>query len=226
MTILKRSLKPLVFAACLLPAARLALGAFGLAGISLGADPVAALLHGCGHWTLNFLFVTLCMTPLRDWTGSIYWLRLRRMFGLFAFFYALLHLSVYVFLDQNGGHGSLWRDVLKRPYITIGMLALVLLVPLAATSQARAMRLLGRHWTRLHRLIYLIAILGVCHFWWQVKSDIRQPLLYALFLSVLLGYRLWKRRAASVRLSAASPARSDATSAAISRWFPSRCRDR
>ncbi len=195
-------LKPAVFLACLWPAARLGLGAAQLSGlgrmlpaVSLGADPVAMLLHTCGRWALNFLLITLCMTPLRNLTGALLWLRLRRMLGLFAFFYALLHLTVYLFIDQGGDWHALWRDIVKRPYITIGMTALLLLVPLAATSTARAQRRLRRGWTRLHSLIYPIAVLGVWHFWWQVKKDIREPLLYACGLALLLGYRLWHRRA-------------------------------
>jgi sulfoxide reductase heme-binding subunit YedZ len=203
-------LKPLVFLACLWPALHMAAGAFGLLGVSLGADPVAALLHGCGRWTLNFLLITLCMTPLRDLLHSVFWLRFRRMFGLFAFFYAVLHFTVYLVLDQNGKLGALWEDVTKRPYITIGMLALLLLVPLAATSTARAMRRMGRRWTQLHRLVYVIALLGAWHFWWQVKKDISQPLLYAGGLAVLLGYRLWKqRRHLRARFSASRLAASD-----------------
>ncbi len=188
-------LKPLVFAACLLPALRLGLGAFGIAGISLGPDPVAKMLHTCGNWTLNFVMITLCMTPLRDLTRWLVWLRFRRMLGLFAFFYVLLHFSVYLLLDQAGKIGALWADIVKRPYITIGMLALLMLVPLAATSTARLQRRLGRNWLRLHRLIYAVAILGVWHYWWQVKKDIREPALYASGLAILLGYRIWKNRA-------------------------------
>ncbi|MDP9011446.1 MAG: sulfoxide reductase heme-binding subunit YedZ [Pseudomonadota bacterium] len=204
-------LKPLVFIACLLPALRLTAGAFGIAGISLGADPVAAMLHTCGRWTLNFLMITLCMTPLRDLTHSVFWLRFRRLFGLFAFFYVLLHFSVYLLLDQAGKLGALWQDIVKRPYITIGMLGLLSLIPLAATSTAKAQRRLGRRWTRLHRLIYVVAFLGVWHFWWQVKKDIREPLLYAAGLTLLLGYRLWKQRGRLLpRLSAARVARTDA----------------
>jgi len=205
-------LKPAVFVACLLPALHLAAGAFGVFGASLGADPVAALLHGCGRWSLNFLLITLCMTPLRDLTRWTVWLRLRRMLGLFAFFYVLLHFCVYLILDQNGRLSALWEDIAKRPYITIGMLALLLLVPLAATSTQAAMRRLKKRWTQLHRLIYPIALLGVWHFWWQVKKDIREPLLYAAGLSLLLGYRLWKQRGAVfARLSDARLARSDAS---------------
>jgi sulfoxide reductase heme-binding subunit YedZ len=208
-------LKPIVFLACLIPALRLGLGvlnATGLThvpGISLGADPVKVMLHTCGRWTLNFLTITLCMTPLRDLTHSVFWLRFRRMFGLFAFFYVLLHFSVYLLLDQSGKLGALWEDIAKRPYITIGMLGLLLLIPLAATSTAKAQRRLRRRWTQLHRLIYVIAILGVWHFWWQVKKDIREPLLYACGLTLLLGYRLWKHRHSLPRVSAAPIARTD-----------------
>jgi sulfoxide reductase heme-binding subunit YedZ len=193
-------LKPLVFLACLLPALHLALGALNATGVphlgsmSLGADPVKVMLHTCGRWTLNFLMITLCMRPLKELTHAVFWLRFRRMFGLFAFFYVLLHLSVYLLLDQSGNLGALWQDIVKRPYITIGMLGLLLMIPLAVTSTARAQRRLGRRWTRLHRLIYVIAILGVWHFWWQVKKDIREPLLYVGGLAILLGYRVWRHR--------------------------------
>jgi sulfoxide reductase heme-binding subunit YedZ len=204
--------KPLVFVACLAPAAHLALGAFGVAGVSLGADPVAVMLHTCGKWTLNFLFITLSMTPLRDLTHSVLWLRLRRLFGLFAFFYVLLHFAVYLLLDQAGKLGALWEDIVKRPYITIGMLGLLMLIPLAATSTAKAQRRLGRRWITLHRLIYAIAILGVWHYWWQVKKDIQGPLLYAGGLALLLGYRLWKqRRSLAYRLNVARVAGPDAS---------------
>jgi sulfoxide reductase heme-binding subunit YedZ len=209
-------LKPLVFVLCLLPALRLGVGALNavevmnIGGISLGADPVKVLLHTCGRWTLNFLMITLCMTPLRDLTRSVFWLRFRRMFGLFALFYAALHFSIYLLLDQNGRLSDLWQDIVKRPYITIGMLALLCLIPLGITSTAKAQRRLGRDWTRLHRLVYVIAILGVWHFWWQVKKDIREPLLYACGLTLLLGYRLWKERRSLARLSVARLARSDA----------------
>jgi sulfoxide reductase heme-binding subunit YedZ len=170
------------------------------------------MLHTCGKWTLNFLMITLCMTPLRELTHSVQWLRFRRMFGLFAFFYALLHFTVYLVLDQAGNVGALWQDIVKRPYITIGMLALLMLIPLALTSTARAQRRLGRRWLRLHRLIYAIAILGVWHYWWQVKKDIREPLLYAAGLTLLLGFRIWKRRkSVAGRINVARVARTDAS---------------
>ncbi len=202
------ALKPLVFLACLIPAAHLALGALNTAGVSnfgnvsLGADPVNLLLHTCGRWALNFLMITLCMTPLRDLTHSVFWLRFRRMFGLFVVFYVLLHFTIYLTLDQEGNLRALGQDVVKRPYITIGMIGLLLLIPLAITSTAKAQRRLGRRWTRLHRLVYVIAALGVWHFWWQVKKDIREPLLYACGLSLLLGYRVWKQRKALSRFRA------------------------
>jgi sulfoxide reductase heme-binding subunit YedZ len=190
--------KPLVFAACLAPALYLALGAFGVLGLSLGADPVKYMLHACGLWALRFLFITLLMTPLRDVTHSVFWLRFRRMLGLFGFFYVLLHLTVYLVLDQAGQIGALWQDILKRPYITIGMLGFLMLIPLAVTSTARMQRRLGRRWTKLHQLIYVIAVLGVWHFWWQVKKDIREPLVYACILAALLSYRLFKNRKISI----------------------------
>jgi sulfoxide reductase heme-binding subunit YedZ len=208
--------KPIVFAACLIPALHIGIGALNAAdvlhigGISLGADPVKVMLHTCGRWTLNFLMITLCMTPLKDLTHWTLWLRFRRMFGLFAFFYVLLHFSVYLLLDQSGKLGALWQDIVKRPYITIGMLGLLLLIPLALTSTNKAQRRLGRRWTQLHRLIYAIAILGVWHFWWQVKKDIREPLLYVCGLTILLGYRLWKQRRTLARVSVARFARTDA----------------
>jgi sulfoxide reductase heme-binding subunit YedZ len=208
-------LKPLVFAVCLLPALRLGVGALNAAevwhvgGISLGADPVKVMLHTCGRWTLNFLMITLCMTPLRELTRWIQWLRFRRMFGLFALFYASLHFSVYLLLDQNGKLGALWQDIIKRPYITLGMLALLLLIPLGLTSTAKAQRRLGARWIRLHRLVYVIAVLGVWHFWWQVKKDIREPLLYVCGLAVLLGYRLWRHRQSLARISVARLAGTD-----------------
>lgn len=195
--------KPLVFAACLLPALYLAAGAFGVVGLSLGADPVKYMLHACGLWALRFLFITLCMTPLRDATRSVFWLRFRRMFGLFAFFYVVLHLTVYLLLDQAGQIGALWQDILKRPYITIGMLGFLMLIPLAATSTAKMQRRLGRRWIMLHRLVYVIAVLGVWHFWWQVKKDIREPLVYACILAALLGYRLYKQLRVRSRITAA-----------------------
>lgn len=190
---LKRIYKPLIFILCLLPLTRLVTGALNLGGISLGADPVAEILHSCGKWALNFLLITLCVTPLRQLTGWNLLIRLRRMLGLFAFTYALLHFLSYLILDRALLWGTILTDIYKRPYITIGFIALLLLIPLAVTSTNKMMRRLGRRWQKLHRLIYLIAILGVWHFYWQVKADILQPLIYAAILAVLLGWRVWKR---------------------------------
>jgi sulfoxide reductase heme-binding subunit YedZ len=184
--------KPVVFAASLLPLAWLLCGAFGWFGFSLGADPVKKLEHECGNWALKFLLITLAVTPVRQLAHLPHLPRLRRMLGLFAFFYAVLHFTVYLTLDLELNFGTLFADIAKRPYITIGFLALLLLVPLAVTSTNKMMRRLGRRWQKLHRLIYVIAVLGVWHFWWQVKRDVREPLIYAAILALLLGYR-WAR---------------------------------
>jgi sulfoxide reductase heme-binding subunit YedZ len=197
--------KPAVFVASAVPAALLVAGAFGWFGEDLGADPVARLLHACGRTGLNFLLLTLLVTPVRRLTGWTHLVRLRRMLGLFAFFYLVAHFTVYLVLDQQLDYRNVLQDIVKRPYITIGFVALLLLIPLAVTSTHRMMRRLGRRWQALHRLIYVIAILGVWHFWWQVKKDIRQPLLYVAMLTVLLGFRLGVRvmnRARAARASA------------------------
>jgi sulfoxide reductase heme-binding subunit YedZ len=193
--LLKRPLmKPLVFVLCCLPLAGLALGAFGLAGFSLGANPVEMLLHTCGKWALNFLLITLCVTPLASIAGWRALFAYRRMLGLFAFAYASSHLAVYLLLDQTLLWSAIGEDILKRPYITLGFTAWLMLVPLALTSTQAMMRRLGTRWTQLHRLIYVVSILGVWHFYWQVKEDIREPLLYVGALALLLGWRLAKRR--------------------------------
>ena len=185
--------KPAVFAAALVPAALLLSGALGWFGQDLGADPVARLLHTCGKTGLNFLLLTLLVTPARRLAGWTNLVRLRRMLGLFAFFYLVAHFTVYLVLDRQLDYHNVLQDIVKRPYITIGFAALLLLVPLAITSTNRMMRRLGRRWQKLHRLIYVIVILGVWHYWWQVKKDIRQPLLYVGMVAVLLGYRLGVR---------------------------------
>ena len=191
--------KPTVFAAGLVTAALLLCGALGWFGQDLGADPVARLLHSCGKTGLNFLLLTLLITPARRVTGWNNLVRLRRMLGLFAFFYLLAHFTVYLVLDRQLDYHSVLQDIVKRPYITIGLAGLLLLVPLAITSTNRMMRRLGRRWQKLHSLIYLIVILGVWHFWWQVKKDIRQPLLYAAMVAVLLGYRVLIRVTQRIR---------------------------
>jgi len=196
--------KPAVFIASLAPVALMLAGAFGLFGLTLGADPVERLLHQCGKTALNMLLITLLVTPVRQLTGWTHVLRLRRMLGLFVFFYTVLHFAVYLILDRGLDLHEIVEDIAKRPYITIGFSALLLLIPLAITSTNKMMRRLGRRWQKLHRLIYPIAILGVWHFYWQVKKDIREPLIYAGILAVLLGYRLYKRRRATVQRAAAT----------------------
>ncbi len=188
--------RALCFALALLPLARLFY--LGFAG-GLGANPVEFVIRSLGTWTLIALCVTLSITPLRLLTGWAWPLRLRRMFGLFAFFYAALHFSAYLWLDQWFDFAAIAKDVLKRPYITVGFTALLLLIPLAATStNGWVKRLGGRNWQRLHRSVYAIALLAILHFWWQktAKNDIGEPLVYAVIIGVLLGVRLlqWRRR--------------------------------
>lgn len=191
--------KPLVFVACATPAAWMllgvlvALGVLAQGGMDLGADPVKRLIHACGITALNLLLITLAVTPLRQLTGWNHLLRLRRMLGLFAFFYVLLHFTVYFWLDQQLRLAAVGEDIFERPYITIGMLALLLLLPLAVTSTNRMMRRLGRRWTQLHRLVYVIAGLGLWHFWWQVKADILEPLIYVSIFAILMAFRLKAR---------------------------------
>ncbi len=185
-----RAAKPLVFTLCLMPLVLLTLRAFGIGGLGLGANPVEELLHQLGRWGLKFLLITLAITPLRRWTTWNWLIRFRRMLGLFAFFYVVLHFVTYAVLDQGLELALIVEDVIKRPYITLGMTGLLLLVPLAVTSTRGMMRRLGKRWLLLHRLVYLIAILGVWHFYWQVKLDTLDALTYALILVVLLATRL------------------------------------
>ncbi len=202
--------KPLVFIACAAPAAWMLGGAFELVDAHLGADPVREIIHRCGKTALNLLLITLAVTPLRQITGWSHVVRLRRLLGVWAFVYALLHFTAYFWLDRGLDWRTIGEDILKRPYITIGMLALLALIPLAVTSTNRMMRRLKRRWQTLHRLIYPIAILGVWHFWWQVKKDITEPMIYAAILAVLLGWRIWhgpirKRLATSKSAPATAP---------------------
>jgi sulfoxide reductase heme-binding subunit YedZ len=160
---------------------------------ALGADPVAAIEHRLGLWALRLLLLTLAVTPLRQLLKQSSLLRFRRLLGLWAFAYASLHLTAYLVLDLRGWWTQIGAEILERPYITVGFAAWLLLLPLAATSTRGAMRRLGRNWGRLHRLVYAIAVLAVLHFWWVVKSDFREPLLYVVILAVLLGWRIvWR----------------------------------
>ena len=172
---------------CLLPLLRLVV--LAMAG-QLGANPIEFITHSTGTWTLVGLLVTLAVTPLRHLTGQAVLVRYRRMLGLFAFGYACLHFLTYLWLDQFFELAAIARDVVKRPFITVGFAAFVLLVPLAATSSRAMMRRLGRNWQRLHRLVYVIAALGVVHYLWLVKKDVTQPLVYGSVLVLLLAMRL------------------------------------
>ncbi len=198
-------IKPAVFAVFITPALWLAAGALGVAGVSLGVDPVRSLVHENGTMALRMLVATLAITPLRQLTGHSDLLRLRRMLGLFAFFYALLHLSSWVVFDQGMDLQMILSEVVKRPYLLVGLSAVLLMLPLALTSTTAAQRWLKRRWTQLHRLTYVIAVLAVWHFWWQVKKDLREPIAYAVIVAVLLGWRVWKRpRAAKARSAPAT----------------------
>jgi len=181
-------IKPVLFLLCLVP-----LGLFTLQVVSgeLSADPVKDATLFTGDWTLRFLLITLCVTPLRRIMGWTWLLRLRRMLGLYAFFYACLHFTVWFWLDRELQFGDILEDIIKRPYITVGFSAFVLLIPLAVTSNKFSIRRLKQGWQKLHKLVYLIAILGVLHFIWLVKSDLLEPTIYGIILIILLGLRAW-----------------------------------
>jgi methionine sulfoxide reductase heme-binding subunit len=200
-------LKPFAFLAALGPAAWLL-----WAGLTdhLSANPLSDITNETGIWTLRFLCITLAVTPLRRLTGWHAAIKFRRMAGLFAFFYGSLHFLTYLIVDRFAGldfpngivslttahnlAASVGADVYKRPFITIGFSALTLMVPLAATSTAGMIRRLGRKWQTLHRLVYASAALGVIHYWWLVKADVRSPLMYAAIVALLLLFRVWQRK--------------------------------
>jgi sulfoxide reductase heme-binding subunit YedZ len=196
------ALKALVFALALAPLGELSLGAFYFPDW-LGANPAEYITRRTGNWALRFLLLTLAVTPLRMLTGWNWLLRLRRMLGLFAFFYGVVHFSSFVAFDHVFMVAEILKDIVKRPFITVGFTTLALMIPLAATSTNAMVRRLGaKRWLALHRLVYLIAPLGVLHFWWMVKRDITQPAIFAALLAVLLGWRIaarlgaWRRGAA------------------------------
>ncbi len=189
-----RALKPLAFVLCLIPLAWLLGRAW--AG-DLGANPVETVNRFLGDWALRFLLASLAATPIRGILGWTWPTRLRRMVGLFAFAYAVMHVTSYVVIDQSFAWSEIWADIVKRRYITVGMFTLLMLVPLAATStKGMARRLGGRRWRALHRLVYVAAAAAVLHFAMMVKADLREPLAYALVLAGLLGYRIaaWAAR--------------------------------
>jgi len=179
---MSKLIKPLIFLLCLVPLTLLFRN-FYLD--ELGANPFEVLTRSSGEWTLRFLLLTLAMTPLRQLTGSAWPLRLRRMFGLFVFFHVCVHSLTYLWLDHFFDWDEIVTDIIKRPYITFGMLAFTLLLPLALTSTKKMMKRLGKRWKSLHKLVYVIAILGVLHFILLVKADLREPIIYAFILLAL-----------------------------------------
>lgn len=197
------AVKAAVFLLALVPLGRLATGAF-LYPEWLGANPAEFITRATGDWALRMLLVTLAVTPLRRLSGWNWLLRLRRMLGLFAFFYAVVHFSSYIAFDHVFDVQVILRDIVKRPFITVGFLSLLLMLPLAVTSANAMVRKLGaKRWIALHRLVYLIAPLAVLHFWWMVKRDLTEPIIYAIVLAGLLGARLvWRVRERKTGLSA------------------------
>lgn len=180
-----------LFIAALLPLARLVVLGFQ---DNLSANPVEFVTHSTGFWALTMLMITLSMTPLRLLTGMTWQIQMRRMAGLFMFFYACLHFMTYVWLDHWFDWADITKDIVKHPYVLVGFTALMLSIPLAVTSNKAMMKRLGSRWKKLHSLVYVIAILGVLHFWWLVKKDIREPLLFALILLFLLGVRVYNKK--------------------------------
>jgi len=190
---IKFVLKPLLFIACLIPFALLALKAFGVAGAGFGPNPVEEVLHELGLWGLRFLLITLLITPLKDILHKPWPIALRRMLGLFAFFYVTMHFVTWLWLDRELYWPGILEDIGKRPFITLGFAAFVLLIPMAMTSTNGWIRRMGaQRWRALHKSIYVIVLLGVWHFYWLVKSDVREPLVYLGIALVLLGWRVWK----------------------------------
>lgn len=195
-------LKPLAFLLCAFPAAQLGYQAY--TG-DLGVNPIEHITRFTGSWSLIVLIASLAVTPLRRLTGRNELIKLRRMIGLFAFFYAALHFATYMGLDLFFDFSAIGNDIVKRPYITVGFFAFAIMIPLAATSTAGMIRRLGKRWQQLHMLVYVAAIAGVIHFYWLVKADITRPAQYGAVLALLLGYRLfvkWRSRpkaAAAIR---------------------------
>ncbi len=197
--------KAVLFLLCLTPFARLVWKFYHQ---DLGANPVEYITHYTGDWIIRFLLITLSVTPLRKLLHQPQLVRFRRMLGLFAFFYGLQHFMTWFYLDKALDFSEMWKDIVKRRFITAGMTALVLMIPLAITSTAGWVRRLGFvRWQRLHRLVYFSALAGVIHYYWLVKSDVREPLMYGAILAVLMAYRftVW-------RLSAPKSERAKATS--------------
>lgn len=184
-------IKPLVFVVCLIPLMWLIYDVFT---DNLSPNPIEDITHRTGDWTLRFLLISLSMTPLRYISGRAEFIKLRRMLGLYAFFYACLHFTTYLWLDQSFDLDEIIVDIIKRPYITIGFTGFILLIPLALTSTNAMMKRLGRNWKKLHQLVYITGAFGALHYLWLVKADVREPIIYAVILLILLGYREWLRR--------------------------------
>ena len=196
--------KPLVFLLCLLPAALVVGDAFGITG-QLSANPVEDILDRFGNWAIRLIMITLAVTPLRQITGWNWLTRFRRMLGLFTFFYALMHFSTWLLLDRGLAvdpafqWAAILEDLTERPFITIGFAALLLLTAMAVTSTNGMRRRMRRAWDKLHYSVYAVGVLGVWHYWWQVKKDTSDAWIYAIILAVLLGYRVWTRYRKPVR---------------------------
>ena len=185
-----RLFKPALFVLLLLPALYYA---YAIWQDTLGANPLEAIIRGLGDWGLRLLLLTLLVSPLRRIINWPQLLRTRRMLGLYAYFYVILHLFGYLWFDQFFDWEEIWYDIVERPFITIGMVAVVLLTPLAVTSTKGMIRRLGKNWKRLHSLVYPISILAIIHFWMMVKIDIREPVVYSVILTLLLSERLYRK---------------------------------
>lgn len=183
--------KTAIWLCCIAPLAWLA---WHLFTDQLGANPLEVVIRRLGEWGLQLLILTLCMTPLRDLTNESWPIQARRLLGLWSFAYLCLHFLTYLGVDQFFDWAVIGKDILKRPFITVGMLAMTGLIPLAITSNRAMQRRLGRNWKRLHRLVYVIVVLGTLHFYWLVKADTLRPLIFTLCVSLLLGYRLLRRQ--------------------------------
>ena len=184
--------KPIVFLLCLVPAVLVFTDALEITG-RLGANPIEEIQDRFGNWALRFILITLTVTPLRKLTDWNWLIRFRRLFGLFTFFYVLMHFLTWLFLDQGLLLSAIAEDLIERPFITIGFAAFLLLIAMAVTSTNNMRRRLGRRWQKLHYSAYAVGLLGVWHYWWQVKKDITEPLVYAVILAALLAIRIWWR---------------------------------
>jgi sulfoxide reductase heme-binding subunit YedZ len=185
--------KPLLFVLCVLPFALVVGDTFAITG-TLGANPIEEIQDRFGNWGLRFIILALSVTPLRILTHRNWLTRFRRMLGLFAYFYVFLHFMTWLILDQDLLLSAITEDIVERPFITIGFAAFLILTALAATSTAAIRRRMGRSWQKLHNFVYVAAILGVWHYWWQVKLDASDPAIYAALLAIVLAVRIWHRR--------------------------------